>query len=72
MNSKALVLIPLLLAGCQHYQQPSYTSKNINQKPTCEYMERNLTVPWVNRRYFCLPEDYRGHIKVRSNEILTE
>lgn len=71
MIIKIYSILPMafLVIGCQSYtENPVEHVVGEHNKHSCEYMERNLTVQWEKRRYYCLPINYRGKLKVFKHE----
>lgn len=47
-----LVVGAFALGGCVATREPTNTG--------CQYKERDLTLPWAERAYWCLPQSQTG------------
>lgn len=52
------IALLVLLAACQTAPTP----KTVLAMPTgdCTHLKRDLTLPWTQRTYWCVPKNYRG------------
>ncbi len=48
-------IMTISLSGCA-FDKPLHQSKDSNNQSSCRFIERNLTVAWDKRSYWCVPE----------------
>lgn len=49
------LLMASLLGGCAFTQPPMEEADTTTTSP-CRFIERNLTVKWADRSYWCIPQ----------------